>query len=368
MHVPFFTFRDFPLGLEAQVEAALVQEWRNKQFILGPTVSRFEQAFGQYLGGPEVIGVGNGYDALVLSLKALGIGPGHEVIVPSNGYIATINAVQQVGAKPVFAEPDPQSYNLTAATVAPKLTPQTRAVLPIHLYGQSCELDPLLQLCQEHGLHLVEDCAQAHGVRYKDQLVGTFGAANAFSFYPTKNLGALGDGGAVVTQDTAVATWLRQYHNYGQSKRYQYAQVGVNSRLDSIQAAVLHVKLLHLETLNAERQRLGRQYHALLDGVGDLVLPKVASSATGHVYHLYVVRTRHRDALQQYLARQNVQTLVHYPVPPHFQPAYQHLGYQKGDLPVAEALAATSLSLPLFPDLTQPEQAYVVEQIKRFFS
>ncbi|MFB9863942.1 DegT/DnrJ/EryC1/StrS family aminotransferase [Rufibacter immobilis] len=368
MHVPFFTFRDFPAGLEAQVEAALVQEWRKKQFILGPTVSQFEQEFGQYLGGAEVVGVGNGYDALVLSLKALGIGLGHEVIVPSNGYIATINAVQQVGAKPVFAEPDAQSYNLTAATVAPLLTPQTKAVLPIHLYGQSCELDPLLQLCREHHLHLVEDCAQAHGARYKGQMVGTFGAVNAFSFYPTKNLGALGDGGAVVTQDAAVATWLRRHHNYGQSRRYQYAQVGVNSRLDSIQAAVLRVKLSYLETLNTERQRLARQYHQLLYGVGDLVLPTVTSSATGHVYHLYVVRTQHRDALQQYLAQQNVQTLVHYPVPPHYQPAYRPLGYQKGDLPVAEALAATSLSLPLFPGFTEPEQAYVVEQIKRFFS
>ncbi|MBC3541261.1 DegT/DnrJ/EryC1/StrS family aminotransferase [Rufibacter sediminis] len=368
MQVPFFTFRDFPAGLQPRVEEALVQEFRKNQLILGPSVTRFEQEFGRYLGGGDVIGVGNGYDALVLSLRALGIGPGDEVVVPANGYIATINAVQQVGAQPVFAEPDHRTYNITAATVLPVLTDRTKVVLPIHLYGQSCGMEDLLTLCQTRQLALVEDFAQAQGARYKGQCVGTFGKINATSFYPTKNLGAAGDGGAVVTQDKTLAEWVRQYHNYGQSKRYEYAQAGVNSRLDSLQAAVLSEKLFSLDELNAERKRLAALYHQHLTGVGDVVLPKVASEDTGHIYHLYVIRTARRDDLQRFLQEKGIQTLVHYPVPPHLQPAYQGLGYRAGDFPLTEELAATSLSLPLFPGMTEAEQAYVLEQLQAFFN
>jgi dTDP-4-amino-4,6-dideoxygalactose transaminase len=367
LRVPFFEFRDFPVGLHQRVEEALVQEVRRQQLILGPSVTAFEQEFGVYLGAEHVIGVGNGYDALVLSLKALGIGAGDEVVVPANGYIATINAVQQVGAKPVFAEPDGQTYNMTAATVAPVLSSRTKALLPIHLYGQSCELEGLLGLCQQHGMELVEDFAQAQGARYKGRPVGTFGKVNATSFYPTKNLGAVGDGGAVVTQDENLASWLRQHHNYGQSSRYFYAQVGVNSRLDSVQAAVLSEKLRSLEALNAERKRLATLYHQALNGLGDLILPTTASQDTDHIYHLYVIRTTQRDALQQFLQQQNVTTLIHYPVSPHLQPAYRHLGYAQGDFPLTEELAATSLSLPLFPGMTPQEQDYVIAQLHAFF-
>ncbi|KAA3440812.1 DegT/DnrJ/EryC1/StrS family aminotransferase [Rufibacter hautae] len=367
MKVPFFTFRDFPAGLQQQVENALVTELRKNQLILGPSVTSFEQEFSRFLGGGEVVGVGNGYDALVLCLRALGIGPGHEVVVPANGYIATINAVQQVGAKPVFAEPDGQSYNLTAASVLPVLTAHTKAILPIHLYGQSCELEGLLSLCQKHGLYLVEDFAQAQGALYKGKPVGTFGKINATSFYPTKNLGAVGDGGAVVTHDIDLASWVRQYHNYGQSKRYEYAQAGINSRLDSLQAAVLSVKLAALNTLNAERKRLAAIYHRSLSEVGDILLPVTSSPDTDHIYHLYVIRTHQRNALQQFLREKGIQTLIHYPVPPHLQAAYEQLGYRPGDFPLTEELAANSLSLPLFPGMTEPEQMYVVEQIQQFF-
>ncbi|GGK65504.1 DegT/DnrJ/EryC1/StrS family aminotransferase [Rufibacter glacialis] len=368
MQVPFFTFREFPAGLQQRVEEALLTELRKNHLVLGPAVAQFEEEFGRYLGGGEVIGVGNGYDALVLCLRALGIGPGHEVVVPANGYIATINAVQQVGAKPVFAEPDPQTYNLTATSVLPVITPKTKVILPIHLYGQSCELNDLLDLCQSHDFELVEDFAQAQGTLYAGQPVGTFGKVNATSFYPTKNLGAVGDGGAVVTQDAAIAHWVRQYHNYGQSRRYEYAQAGINSRLDSLQAAVLTVKLVHLPDFNAERKRLASIYQQALADVGDLCLPSTSPAATDHIYHLYVVRTSQRDALQQFLQEKGIQTLVHYPVPPHLQPAYQHLGYRPGDFPLTEELATTSLSLPLFPGMTEPEQAYVVEEITAFFS
>ncbi|WP_181305713.1 DegT/DnrJ/EryC1/StrS aminotransferase family protein [Rufibacter sp. XAAS-G3-1] len=367
MHVPFFTFRDFPVGLQQRVEEALLTELRKNQLILGPSVTGFEQEFGRYLGGREVIGVGNGYDALVLSLRALGVGPGHDVVVPANGYIATINAVQQVGAKPVFAEPDSQTYNITAATVLPVLTPRTSVILPIHLYGQSCEMEELLHLCQSHNLKLVEDFAQAQGALYNGKPVGTFGKVNATSFYPTKNLGAVGDGGAVVTQDSGIASWVRQHHNYGQSRRYEYAQAGVNSRLDSLQAAVLSVKLSCLDVLNTERKRLAAIYQQALAGVGDLCLPWVVSTGTDHIYHLYVIRTSRRDALQEFLQKKDIQTLVHYPVPPHFQPAYRQLGYRRGDFPLTEELASTSLSLPLFPGMTELEQACVIEQIQHFF-
>ncbi|AKQ46284.1 DegT/DnrJ/EryC1/StrS aminotransferase [Rufibacter radiotolerans] len=367
MTVPFNTFRDFPAGLQQRVEEALLAEYRRNRFILGPSVTAFEQAFAQYLGAGEVIGVGNGYDALLLCLRALGVTAGDEVIVPANGYIATINAVEQVGAKPVFAEPDATTYNMTAATVAPVITSRTKVLLPIHLYGQSCELEGLLQLCAQRKLLLVEDFAQAHGATYKGNQIGTFGQINATSFYPTKNLGAVGDGGAVTTQDADLAAWVRQYHNYGQSRRYEYALAGINSRLDSLQAAVLSEKLLVLDTLNQERKRLAGEYTRQLAGIGDIVLPLVPSAEIDHVYHLYVVRTRQRDALQNHLQAQGIHTLIHYPVPPHLQPAYQHLGYQKGDFPITEGLAQTSLSLPLFPGMTDEEQGYVIDQIKRFF-
>jgi dTDP-4-amino-4,6-dideoxygalactose transaminase len=367
MKVPFFEFRDFPAGLQQRIEDALLTELRENQLILGPAVTTFEQEFGQFLGGGEVIGVGNGYDALVISLRALGVGPGDEVVVPANGYIATINAVQQMGARPVFAEPDGLSYNITAESVLPVITRRTKAVLPIHLYGQSCELDGLLALCHTHNLELVEDFAQAQGALYKGKPVGTFGKVNATSFYPTKNLGAVGDGGAVVTQDASMANWVRQYHNYGQSRRYEYAQAGVNSRLDSLQAAVLSVKLSCLNFLNAERKRLAAMYHQALVGLGDLCLPTVSSGNTDHIYHLYVIRTSRRNALQEFLEKKGIKTLVHYPVPPHVQPAYQHLGYRPGDFPLSEELADTSLSLPLFPGMTAQEQAYVIEQIQHFF-
>ncbi|WP_207435606.1 DegT/DnrJ/EryC1/StrS family aminotransferase [Sabulibacter ruber] len=368
MRIPFFQFRDFPVGLHSRVEQALIEELHRNQLILGPTVTMFEQEFSRFLGGGEVIGVGNGYDALVLSLKSLGVGPGDEVIVPANGYIATINAVQQLGAKPVFAEPDRQSFNLTAASVAPMLTRKTKAILPIHLYGQSCEMEELLQLCKANGIDLVEDFAQAQGALYKGNLVGTFGKINATSFYPTKNLGAAGDGGAVVTQDEELAHWVRQHHNYGQSKRYEYAQVGVNSRLDSLQAAVLREKLQSLRELNTERRRLAKRYHQALTEIGDIAVPTASSANIEHIYHLYVIRTQRRNELKQLLAQQQVQTLIHYPIPPHYQKAYEHLGYKKGDFPIAEELAETCLSLPLFPGMTDSEQDYVIEQIQRFFA
>ncbi len=364
--IPYFEFRDFPEGSEAAVQAALLAAVQSKHFILGKELVAFEEEYARHLGAVAAIGVGNGYDALVLALKAAGVGPGDEVVVPAHTFIATINAVLQVGATPVLVEPYKQTCNMTAVTVAPALTSKTKAILPVHLYGQVCAMEPLLQLANSHELKLVEDAAQAHGAMYKNQYAGTFGDAAAFSFYPTKNLGALGDAGAVVTNSTAVADFVRMYRNYGEVQKYQSEVVGVNSRLDELQAAVLCVKLTRLDQLNAERKRLAAIYIKELQGVGDLVLPYTAPGCD-HVYHIFNLRTRQRDALQQTLREQGILTAIHYPVPVHLQPAYRFLGYAAGDFPVAEELANTSLSLPLFPGVRPEEQDRVVEAVKRFF-
>lgn len=367
MNVPFFAFRDFPPGLQAKVQQALVQAVEEKDYILGSSVKQFEQDLAAYLGCRFVTGTGNGYDALMIGLRALGIAAGDEVIVPANSFIATANAVVNLGAKPVLADPDPATSNLTAQTAQPHLTSRTKVLLPVHLFGQACEMDDLLSLAEDQGLLVVEDFAQSQGARYKGRMTGTFGQVGATSFYPVKNLGALGDGGALVTNEENLATFIRKYHNYGQTSKYLVELPGVNSRLDTLQAAVLQQKLLFLDVLNQERQRIAGIYHRELAGVGDLVLP-VTALFCEHVYHVYSVSSEHRDALQSFLAEHNILTLVHYPIPIHLQEGYRFLGYKAGDFPVAEHLARTSLSLPVFPGLQEDEQAYVIEKIKAFFN
>ncbi|MCX2738775.1 DegT/DnrJ/EryC1/StrS family aminotransferase [Pontibacter anaerobius] len=365
--LPYFQFRDFPAGLEAQVQQALLEAVAGKQYVLGPQVQAFEQEFATYLGAGAAVGVGNGYDALVIALKALGVGAGDEVVLPVHTFIATVNAVLQVGAKPVLAEPDKHTYNLTAETAARHINPKTKAILAVHLYGQVCQMEGLQGLAQSQSIKLLEDAAQAHGAKYKGQQAGSFGDAAAFSFYPTKNLGALGDAGAVVTSDADVKAFARKYRNYGESQKYTSEQVGINSRLDELHAAVLRVKLQLLDAMNAERQRLAQVYLQALQNTGDLILPQTAPDCE-HVYHIFNIRTKYRNELQAYLQEQGIGTAIHYPVPVHLQPAYTFLGYKAGDFPVAEELASTSLSLPLYPGLTEPEQQRVVEKVKAFFS
>ena len=312
------------------------------------------------------IGVGNGYDALVVALKAAGIGAGDEVIVPANTFIATVNAVVQVSAIPVLAEPNRHTCNLTAAEAAPRITPHTKAIIPVHLYGQACEMRGFLELSKQYNLAIIEDFAQAQGASYKGRPVGSFGRISATSFYPTKNLGALGDGGAVVTSDPALAEYARMYHNYGQQQKYHNQIVGINSRLDTLQAAALRIKLQHLSGLNNERQRLAQVYLTQLQGIGDLLLPVTAPDCT-HVFHIFNIRTKQRDALQLYLSEQGIQTAIHYPVPVHLQVAYTWLGHKKGSFPIAEELAETSLSLPLFPGMAEAEQETVIDCVHAFF-
>lgn len=348
------------------MQQALLEAVAGKQYVLGPHVQAFEREFAAYTGAGAAVGVGNGYDALVVALKALGIGEGDEVVLPVHTFIATVNAVLQVGAIPVLAEPDKYTYNLTAETAAKHITPKTKAILAVHLYGQVCQMEGLQQLASAYDIKLLEDAAQAHGAKYKGQMVGSFGDAAAFSFYPTKNLGALGDAGAVVTSDATAEAFARKYRNYGESRKYSSEQIGINSRLDELQAAVLRVKLQHLNCMNTERQRLAHIYLQQLQHTGDLILPETAPGCK-HVYHIFNIRTKYRNQLQEYLQQQGISTAIHYPVPVHLQPAYSFLGYKSGDFPVAEELASTSLSLPLFPGLTEAEQQRVVERVKAFF-
>ncbi|MBC6697783.1 DegT/DnrJ/EryC1/StrS family aminotransferase [Hymenobacter puniceus] len=365
--IPFLAFGPQHDPIREQVLAAVAAVYDSHWYVLGEAVRQFEAEYAQYNGTAECVGVGNGLDALYLSLKALGVGEGDEVLVPSNTYIATWLAVSMTGAKPVPVEPDPATYNLNPERLAAALTARTRAIMPVHLYGQACAMGPILAFAHQHQLWVVEDNAQAHGATWQNKLTGSFGNLNATSFYPGKNLGALGDAGAVTTDSAELAEQIRLLRNYGSRQKYHNEAAGINSRLDELQAAVLRVKLPFLTTWTRQRQQIAAWYDTHLAGVPELVLPATAAGAT-HVYHLYVVRTPRRDALQQHLTAHGIGTLIHYPVPPHQQPAYQALGYSAGDFPIAEELAATSLSLPLWPGLAEWQVAQISQRIRSFLS
>jgi len=372
MKVPFLDLKPMHLALQSELEAAFNRVLATGNYILGAEVEAFEAEFATYCGTRHCVGVGNGLDALHLILRGYGIGAGDEVIVPSNTYIATWLAVSQAGAKPVPVEPLAATYNLDPARLAAAITPRTRAIIAVHLYGQPADMDAINAVARQHDLKVIEDAAQAHGARYKGRRAGNLGDAAGFSFYPGKNLGALGDGGAITTNDAQLADQLRAWRNYGSRAKYHNEFKGFNSRLDELQAALLRVKLPHLDAWNAARQQLAQAY---LDGLAgsapthlddhaasapanaaglaasDLVLPVVPAWANP-VWHLFVVRTSQRDALQQHLAQAGIGTLVHYPIPPHLQPAYADAGYQSGDFPVAEQLHREVLSLPMYPQLS----------------
>ncbi|QHT66076.1 DegT/DnrJ/EryC1/StrS family aminotransferase [Rhodocytophaga rosea] len=364
--IPFFSFEDTNRQIRQELIEAFKKFIDAKNYILGASLSDFEQNYAHFNQVQHCIGVGNGLDALYIALKVLGISAGDEVIVPSNTYIATALAVSHTGAIPVFVEPRNLTYNLNPDLIEPAITSHTKVIIPVHLYGQACEMDAIMHIAGKHKLFVVEDNAQAHGAQYHGKLTGSFGHINATSFYPTKNLGALGDAGAVTTNDSEFARKAATFRNYGSSRRYYNEVQGVNSRLDEWQAAVLNIKLNYLQAWTKERQALANQYIDLLQGVGDIILPHLADRATS-VYHLFVIRTGRRDALQQYLQTKNISTLIHYPVPPHLQEAYQELGYQKGAYPIAEDMASTCLSLPLYVGLQENQVAYICDQIKNFF-
>ena len=335
-------------------------------YIQGQEVSAFEQAFAQYCGSRHAIGVSNGLDALHLILRAMEIGAGDEVIVPSNTYIATWLAVTQAGALPVPVEPDPITYNIDPARLEAAITPRTKAIMAVHLYGQPANMAAVMAIANQYGLKVIEDAAQAHGARYQGRRTGALAHAAGFSFYPGKNLGALGDAGAVTTDDDALAERIRMLANYGSRVKYQHALQGYNCRLDELQAALLAVKLPHLDADIAHRRQIADFYQRELANL-PLVLPAVLADAEP-VWHLYVVQSPRRDALQQALAAAGVGTLIHYPVPPHLQPAYASLGLAEGALPIAEAMHHQVLSLPMGPTLTLEQAQVVVAACRDFFA
>jgi dTDP-4-amino-4,6-dideoxygalactose transaminase len=364
MQVPFLNLAAQFNALKAELLPVVEQTLAAGHYVLGPNVAAFEEELAAYIGAGFGIGVNSGSDALTLALRALEIGPGDEVITTPFTYIAPAEAIHQMGARIVFADIDARTFNLDPSQVAEKITSRTKAIVPIHLFGQAVAIEAYEVLAKGHSVHLVEDCAQAIGAKYRGRPVGRFGRLGCFSFYPTKNLGADGDGGMVVTSDEALAKKLRMLRVHGIERRYYHDLHGYNSRLDELQAAILRVKLRHLDTWNAQRAEIARRYSAGLARL-PLVLPLCAAENT-HVYHVFALLTEKRDALQQFLDARGIPTIIYYPLPLHLQKVYAELGYGEGDFPVAEDVARRILPLPIYPELSNAQVDYVVETIRQF--
>lgn len=350
--------------IKPEIDRALADVLNRTDFVLGEAVRCFEEEFAHYCQAKYAVGLDSGTSALELGLRALGIGPGDEVLVPANSFIASAATVSFTGATPVFVDVDPDTYTMDVRQLARRITPRTKAIMPVHLYGQPAEMDTIMAVAERYGLYVVEDACQAHGARYKGRRVGAIGHVGAFSFYPGKNLGAYGDGGALVTNDSEIAERVRVMRHWGQRERYLHHYKGWNHRLDTIQAAVLRVKLRYLDEWNARRRHWARLYDQLLAGTS-IICPKELPSAE-HVYHLYVIQVEERDRLQTFLASQGIATGIHYPIPIHLQPAYADLGYRAGDMPVTEHCAARVLSLPLFAELKTEEVEFIADRIRSF--
>ena len=364
MKVPFVSFIPMERELNEELRGAFDRVFKRSWYIEGAEDEAFEKAFAEFCGTKYCVGVGNGLDALMLALKALDIGAGDEVIVPSNTYIATALAVTYVGAKPVFVEPDIRTFNIDPSLIEQAINEYTKAIMPVHLYGQACDMDPIMNIAKKHGLKVVEDCAQAHGATYKGRMVGSFGDAAGFSFYPGKNLGALGDAGAVVTNDAELAAKVRALGNYGSDYKYHHIYKGNNSRLDELQAAFLAAKLPHLERMNRERRRIAERYLTEIHNPG-IALPFVSDDSVP-VWHVFGVRCEQRDKLEHYLNNRGIGTNKHYPIPMHLQECYRDLGFQKGDFPIAEEISRTELSLPMYYGMTEEELCYVIDALNLF--
>lgn len=351
--------------MKNEIDEALARVFNRAWFILGEEGEAFEQEFAAYLGARHGVGVGSGTEALHLALLACGVSAGDEVITVPNTAVPTISAISFANAKPVLVDIDPATYTMNVAQVEAAITPATKVLLPVHLYGQTANLAPLLEIARQHNLHVVEDACQAHGATFEQRKAGTYGEAGCFSFYPSKNLGAYGDGGFVCTDDPEIASRLRLLRNYGQTKRYYHATKGFNSRLDELQAAVLRRKLLYLDYWNARRRELAQLYDQLLQGL-PIVLPQTMTWGE-HVFHLYVIRCDRRDQLCSFLAERGIQTIIHYPVPVHCQEAYRDLNMPRGALPEAEKAAQEIVSLPLYPEIREEEIEFVAASIREFY-
>lgn len=364
MKIPFVTLKPLEKALDKDIRAAFERVYTRSWYIEGVEDEAFERAFAKFCDGKYCVGLGNGLDALFLALKALGVKEGDEVVVPSNTYIATALAVTYVRATPVFVEPDIRTFNIDPAKIESAITCRTKAIIPVHLYGQPCDMGPIMEVANKYHLYVIEDCAQSHGATYKGQITGTFGDASGYSFYPGKNLGALGDAGALVTNNEELAKMVRALGNYGSDYKYHHVLKGNNSRLDELQAAFLAAKLPHLERMNIERRRIAQKY---LDGIinPDVILPFVPEYVVP-VWHIFGIRCRRRNDLEKFLNDAGIGTNKHYPIPIHLQECYKDLGYKEGDFPIAEEISATELSIPMYYGMTDEEIQFVIEKVNEF--
>ena len=361
MKIPFGNLKRQYEQLREQIDAATREVYESGWFILGSQVQNFEAKFAEYCGANYAVGVGSGTEALHLALIACGVRPGDEVITVSNTCVPTLSAVSFAGAVPVFVDIDETTFTINPSLIEARITPKTKAILPVHLYGQCADMDPILEIARQYGLVVVEDCAQAHGSQYKGRMAGTMGDAGAFSFYPSKNLGAFGDAGLVLTNHETIAETLIKLRNYGQEKRYYHSIKGFNSRLDELQAAILKTKLPYLDTWNQRRREIARRYQEAFSQVG-LCCPLEARDRF-HTYHLYVLRVPQRDRFQKLLEEKAIATIVHYPIPVHLQEAYAECRVQSKYLPLTEQLAGEIISLPLYPELTDEEVDYIIQTV-----
>ncbi len=364
MKIPFVTFKPLEKKIDKELRTAFERVYTRSWYIEGEEDKAFEEAFAKYCNVSYCVGVGNGLDALMLALKALNIGEGDEVIVPSNTYIATALAVTYVGAKPIFVEPNIRTFNIDPTLIEEAITSKTKAIMPVHLYGQPCDMDAIMMIAKKHGLYVVEDCAQAHGATYKGQVIGSFGDLAGFSFYPGKNLGALGDAGATVGNDKELIDKVRALGNYGSDYKYHHIYKGNNSRLDEMQAAFLSAKLKSLGKVNDNRRATANRYLSEINNP-EVILPYVPDYAKP-VWHIFGIRCAKRDALEKYLNENGIMTNKHYPIPMHMQECYKDLGYSEGDFPIAEEISRTELSIPMYYGMTDEEISYVIETINKF--
>lgn len=348
---------------QEEFEKKAIEVLRSGWYVLGNEVKSFEKEFAEFTGAKHCVGLASGLDALWIAFRILGIGAGDEVIVQGNTYIASVMGITMNGATPIFVEPD-EYFNIDVTKIEEKITDKTKAILVVHLYGQASNMGPIVELCNKYNLRLVEDCAQAHGAKFRGQQIGTFGDIGCFSFYPSKNLGAFGDAGAIITNDDSIAEDTRVFRNYGSEKRYYNKVVGANSRLDEIQAGFLRVRLKYLNELAEEKEKICERY---LNGIKNdkIVLPQVREGAT-HIWHQFVIKTDYRDELIKYLESKEIGTIIHYPIPPHLSEAYKYLGHKEGDFPITEKYAKTVLSIPLYNGMTNEELDYIIETINAF--
>lgn len=364
MQIPLVDLRAQYRSIKKEIQRAINQVLNSTQFILGKNVAQFEKAFAKFCQTKYAIGVANGTDALYLALRASGISLNDQVILPVNTFAATAEAISLNGAKPIFVDIDPETGNIDVTKIKAAITPQTKAILVVHLFGQPADMAPILKIARKHRIIVIEDCAQAHGAEYKNKKVGSLGSLGCFSFFPAKNLGAYGDAGAVVTNNKNLAKKILMLRDHGRQEKHKHLIEGLNSRLSELQAAILKVKLRHLNQWNKRRQQNAKIYHRLFQGIEKVILPTSLGSSQS-VYHFYIIRLKNRDEVQKQLQQKGIGTGIHYPLPLHLQPAYKYLGYHKGDFSQAEKVAKEILSLPVYPELTENQIKYIVKSIKQ---